>query len=82
MRKDVMPVRLPTTETDLTATITRCSNVDLRFDDYTVRAWDDVASKHRHPQLWTERRQIERKKKLYLTATPFNSWNNPLKSLI
>ncbi|KAG5749672.1 hypothetical protein H9Q70_007672 [Fusarium xylarioides] len=46
--------------TKMSATIAWCSTVDLDFDPYTVRAWEEVARKHGQPYLWTEKRRIGR----------------------
>ncbi|KAF5665546.1 oxidoreductase [Fusarium denticulatum] len=43
--------------TKLSATIAWCSTMDLDFDPYTVRAWEEVARKHGQPYLWREKRR-------------------------
>lgn len=47
--------------TKTVATIAWCSTEDLEFDRYTVQAWEEVARKHGHPYMWSEKsKQLER----------------------
>jgi len=46
--------------TKTAATITWCGTEDLEFDRDTVQAWEEVARKHDHPYLWSDKRRIER----------------------